>query len=227
MKPILRGRDIQRYRANWADLWLIAAFPSRAFDIEEYSSVKNHLLTYGKQRLEQSGLNLANGDKARKKTPHAWYELQDTCAYHELFEKPKLLWRTMADSTTEMGAFVFDESGFFYPLDSAFMMTGKNLHFLYGVLNSPVISWYVSKSGLTTGMGIPSWKKFVVDEIPIIDPGESEIGEFASMVSDLMIAVDRRDFEEIRDLEGSVNSQVVNFYGLTPAETSVLDRFGY
>ena len=29
IRPILRGRDIKRYGYYWADLWLIATFPSR------------------------------------------------------------------------------------------------------------------------------------------------------------------------------------------------------
>ena len=41
IRPILRGRDIKRYGYNWADLWLIATFPSRHYDIKEYPAVEN------------------------------------------------------------------------------------------------------------------------------------------------------------------------------------------
>ena len=85
IKPILRGRDIKRYYINWADLWLIATFPSLHLDIENYPAIKRHLLTYGKARLEQAGKKLPDGSKSRKRTPHAWFELQDTCAYHAEF----------------------------------------------------------------------------------------------------------------------------------------------
>ncbi|MXW79393.1 MAG: hypothetical protein F4Z57_10515, partial [Gemmatimonadetes bacterium] len=92
IKPVLRGRDIQRYRAEWAKLWLIATFPTLVLNIDDYPAVKRHLLSFGKARLEQSGKTLPNGTKSRKKTVHAWYELQDTCAYHEVFKKEKLIW---------------------------------------------------------------------------------------------------------------------------------------
>ena len=50
IRPILRGRDIKRYAYEWANLWLIATFPSRHYDIDEYPSVKQHLLSYGIER---------------------------------------------------------------------------------------------------------------------------------------------------------------------------------
>ena len=55
IRPILRGRDIKRYGYEWANLWLIATFPSMHYDIEKYPAVKEHLLTFGKERLEQTG----------------------------------------------------------------------------------------------------------------------------------------------------------------------------
>ena len=55
IRPILRGRDIKRYGYNWAHLYLIATFPARHYDIEEYPAVKNHLLTFDKKRLRDAG----------------------------------------------------------------------------------------------------------------------------------------------------------------------------
>ncbi len=40
IRPILRGRDIKRYGYEWAGLYLIATFPSRHYDIEQYPAVK-------------------------------------------------------------------------------------------------------------------------------------------------------------------------------------------
>ena len=71
IRPILRGRDIKRYGYDWAKLYLIATFPSRHYDIEQYPAVKQHLLSFGKERLEQTGKTYSvNGEKvkARKKT---------------------------------------------------------------------------------------------------------------------------------------------------------------
>ena len=99
---MVRGRDIRRYQVDWKGLWLIATFPARDLDIDDYPAVREYLLSFGKARLEQSGLRLPDGTlsrgrrlpdgaRARKKTGHTWYEMQDTCAYYEEFAGEKLI----------------------------------------------------------------------------------------------------------------------------------------
>ena len=81
IRPILRGRDIKRYGYDWAGLYLIATFPSRHYDIEMYPAVKKHLLSFGMERLEQTGkTHIVNGEKikSRKKTNKKWFETQDS-----------------------------------------------------------------------------------------------------------------------------------------------------
>ena len=55
IRPILRGRDIKRYGYEWADLWLIATFPARKYDIEEYPAVKEYLLSFAEPMLREAG----------------------------------------------------------------------------------------------------------------------------------------------------------------------------
>ena len=73
IKPVLRGRDIQRYRARWADMWLIDTHNGYggvpAIDIDDYPAVKAYLDDHYDQ-LEK------RYDKGR--TP---YNLRN-CAYH-------------------------------------------------------------------------------------------------------------------------------------------------
>ena len=148
IKPVLRGRDIQRYQAQWRGLWLIATFPALDLNIDNYPAVKRHLLSFGKRRLEQSGKRLPNGERSRKKTSNAWFEMQDTCAYHEDFAKEKLFWADMAAE----GRFAFsvDEA---YCNDKGYIMTGASLKYLCAVLNSSLITWWVRNMAATTGMG--------------------------------------------------------------------------
>ena len=46
IRPILRGRDIKRYCYDWADLYLIATFPAKHYDIDLYPAVKEYLLSF-------------------------------------------------------------------------------------------------------------------------------------------------------------------------------------
>ncbi|MRN15860.1 type II restriction endonuclease [Riemerella anatipestifer] len=76
IRPLLRGRDIKRYSYEFADLYLITTFPSLKIDIELYPAVKQHLMSFGYDRLKQTG------DKgARKKTNNQWFETQDSIGY--------------------------------------------------------------------------------------------------------------------------------------------------
>jgi len=99
IRPILRGRDIKRYGYDWAGLYLIATFPSRHYDIEQYPAVKAHLLSFGMERLEQTGKeSIVNGQKvkARKKTNNKWFETQDSISYWDDFSKPKIVYREIS-----------------------------------------------------------------------------------------------------------------------------------
>ena len=55
IRPILRGRDIKRYGYNWADLWIIATFPARKYDIEQYPAVRQYLLSFAEEDLREAG----------------------------------------------------------------------------------------------------------------------------------------------------------------------------
>lgn len=134
IRPILRGRDIKRYGYNWAGLYLIATFPSRHYDIEQYPAVKKYLLSFGIERLEQTGkVHNVNGEKikARKKTNNKWFETQDSISYWEDFSKPKIIYPNM----TKYMPFVYDEANFLTN-QKCFIITGQNMAYLNAFLNS-------------------------------------------------------------------------------------------
>ena len=45
IRPILRGRDIKRYGYVFANQYLIATFPAKQYDIDDYPALKDHLAT--------------------------------------------------------------------------------------------------------------------------------------------------------------------------------------
>jgi len=46
-------------------------------------------------------------------------------------------------------------------------MTGENLKYLLGILNSKLSEWYFHLIGTTTGMGTNRWKKYKIELFPI------------------------------------------------------------
>ena len=143
IRPILRGRDIKRYGYNWAGLYLIATFPSRHYDIEQYPAVKEYLLSFGIERLEQTGKeHNVNGEKikARKKTSNKWFETQDSISYWEDFYQPKVMWKIIGCNIN----FCFDESKFICN-NAVDIMVGEKDRLIQfvGLMNSKLFDWYL------------------------------------------------------------------------------------
>ena len=215
LKPVLRGRDIARYRANWAGLWLISTFPSLNLNIDAYPAIKQHLLSFGKARLAQEGRQLPGGVRSRKKTPNAWYELQDTCAYHKEFHKEKLFWMHMAPH----GRFALGEPNVVCN-QKCFMITGNHLNYLCAVLNSALVTWLVKHTAVTTGMGLPQWDKFTVEEVPIVPLGSSTntMRWFHCVVQRILEAIAGGNSQEVNQLQRAIDHKVFSLYGLNPEE---------
>ena len=143
IRPILRGRDIKRYGYEWAELWLIATFPSRHYNIDEYPAVKQYLLSFGIERLEQTGkTHIVNGEKvkSRKKTHNKWFETQDSISYWEDFSKPKVMWKIIGCNIN----FCFDEKQLICN-NAVDIMTGDRDYLIQfvGLMNSKLFDWYL------------------------------------------------------------------------------------
>ena len=149
IRPILRGRDIKKYSFSYADLWLISLFPSRHYNIDDYPAIKRHLLSFGMERLEQTGrVYSINGQniRARKKTNNKWYETQDSISYWDDFSKQKIVYREISE---EMDACIIDEE--VYVNNKCYIITGEHLEYLICVLNSKLFNKIILQSANQTG----------------------------------------------------------------------------
>ena len=217
IKPVLRGRDIQRYQAQWVGLWLIATFPSLQLDIEDYLAVKEYLLFFGKDRLEQSGKTLADGGKSRKKTQHSWFELQDATAYHEDFAKEKLIWIELVEN----GRFAYDDSGI-YGEATSFIMTGAHIKYLCAILNGTLIRWYLRQIAPTSGMGTLRWKKVYIETIPIPQISAAEQRPFIRLIDRILTAKRADPKADTAALEAEIDQLLYRLYGLTDEEIAIV-----
>ena len=164
IRPILRGRDIKRYGYEFADLWLIATFPSKHYDIDDYPAVKKWLQSFGK-KLEQTGEEYidSNGikQKCRKKTNNKWFETQDSIAYWNDFSKQKIVWSDIATEPT----FALIDAGIYFN-NTCYMLCNAPQYILQ-ILNSPLMGWYFRKISTDLGNGQRYFKQFV-ELLPII-----------------------------------------------------------
>ena len=214
IRPILRGKDIKRYGYEWADLWLIATFPSRHYDIDLYPAVKQYLLAFGIERLEQTGkVHTVNGEqiKSRKKTNNKWFETQDSISYWEDFSKPKIIFQEIVQSSQ----FLYDETIHYFCNDTGRIIVGSQLPFILGVLNSKLFFYAVKKfygGGVLGEHGI-RMKHTFFGNFPCL-PYDKKIEDIANHLS---CNFDTKLAEELDRIIGES-------YSLTEEEISVIQK---
>ena len=210
IKPVLRGRDIQRYRAKWADMWLIDTHNGYgdvpAIDIEKYPAVKAHLDCHY-QALER------RYDKGA--TP---YNLRN-CAYHAEFIKEKLLWIELVNN----GRFAYDDDGF-YGEATTFLLTGECIKYLCAVLNAKLIRWFLRKVAPTSGMGTLRWKKVYVERLPIPRLTNARRDSFSRLIDRILAEMDGDQNSDTSELEAEIDKGVYQLYGLSPLEISAVEK---
>ena len=213
IRPILRGRDIKRYGYDWANLYLIATFPSRHYDIDKYPAVKQYLLSFGIERLEQTGkTHVVGGEKvkARKKTNNKWFETQDSISYWEVFSMPKIMYPNM----TKYIPFYFDEKGF-YQNDKSFMITGANVAYLTAFLNSSLFKFCFLNNFPELQGGTRELRKIFFDKIPVLKVSDEINNSFIPLLNDIQNEYTKQKAQRI-------DSMLFDLYNLTTDERKVI-----
>lgn len=213
IRPILRGRDIKRYSYTFAGLWLIATFPSRQYNIDDYPAVKDYLLSFGMERLEQTGKkHSVNGIEviARKKTNNKWFETQDSISYWNDFAEQKIIWGNLCLSAQ----FALAEEGFFINAPSPMIVPGNK--FVLAVLNSKLGDWYIRQLGVTRNGGYFEYKPMFVEQLPIPKLSEIEQSKFVDLVDKILLA--KNHLEDSSTIEGELDALIYQLYGLDEDE---------
>ncbi len=213
IRPILRGRDIKRYGYEFADLYLIATFPSLEIDIEQYPIIKQHLLSFGYDRLKQTG-ELGS----RKKTNNKWFETQDSISYWDDFSKQKIIWIELSDYSN----FSLDTEGYFMN-NTVFFINGTRLPYIISFLNSKLCEWYFTKIAATSGAGTRRWIKMYIEQIciPLLVEKEFEKNlEFHVLELHKL----KKIKAETSELENKIDSEFFKLFKLSVEEISFIQN---
>jgi len=215
IRPILRGRDIKRYGYEFADQYIIATFPSRKYDINDYPAVRDHLIEYGKNKLEQSGK-----PGARKKTTHKWFEIQDTIAYWDDFSKQKIMWaETMRIHKSDIQNFLrfgFTKTGIFTD-KTCFFATGNNLYYLLAYLNSSLGRYLCKRYVSILDNGGYLMQKTYLEPVPIIKPINEKIKELEMICKKIIEGQnDKYEFE--------INKKIYELYGFSQDDVKYIEN---
>jgi hypothetical protein len=254
IKPILRGRDIKRYKAEFADLWLIM-FPkgftiksiqkeynliSEPDIVEEsnqyyyktedsnlilseamprygfyepdpawnfiktnYPAIANHLIKY-KSQLE---IRQDQGDY--------WWELR-ACAYLDDFEKDKIIYPNMS----KFLPFVYDSNNI-YANPKCYILTGGNLKYLLGLLNSKISSFWIRENCPELLGGTRELQKRIIENLPITQISIEAQQPFIDLVD--IILAKKENNEDTSKEEKEIDMMVYKLYDLTEEEIKIVE----
>ena len=153
-----------------------------------------------------------------QKTPHRWFEMQDTCAYHAEFGKEKLFWIDLS----HVGRFAYADSHEMFCVNSAYMLSGSFVKFLCAVLNSQLIGWFMRKTALNSGMGVVRWIRSTVDVLPIPRPKQNDNRCLVRLVDRILQERATGRVLQTATIERQINDIVYMLYGLTKEEIEVV-----
>ncbi len=211
IKPVLRGRDVNRYHAKWANLWRIDTHNGYgdvpAIDVNNYRAVKAHLDAFY-PRLEKRH-NKGN-------TP---YNLCN-CVYHAEFAKPKVIY----PETTHAANFFYDDGKYFIE-KTCFMITGRDLKILVGLLSSTLLTFAYKRfySGTVLGKKGYQYNKHSLERLPVVQIPVAEQASFIALVDAILAAKAADSGAETADLEKKLDERIYAWYNLTQDEISVVE----
>ena len=220
IKPVLRGKDIKRYHAKWNGLYIISTFPALNLNIDDYPGVKNYLIEFGKDRLEQVGKTLADGTKSRKKTRNEWFETQDQIAYYSEFDKEKVAY----PETTHSANFIYDKGHYFLE-KTCFMITGSNLKVIVGLLSSTLLTFTYKRfcSGTVLGARGYQYNKHALEKLPVVKIPASQQQSFIALVDQILDAKQTNSDADTSSLENEIDTLVYELYNLTEDEIAIVE----
>lgn len=221
IKPWLRGRDIKRWRAEWAGLYIIAVQNSadagcrnpwrgerdervaRRIFANSYPAIHDHLVPFEK-RLRR-----------RKDHGRFWWELR-ACAYYEKFQRVKFIWPRNTHPL-EM-QFSLDQKGTFVN-DKAYLIPDAPL-WLLGLLNSRLMRWYADKTSTKLrGSYLELKSDGVVGDFPIVIPDPSTTIEIENVVRQCVSG------RAQLDSESQLDEMALDVYGCSPVERKLVSSW--
>ena len=183
IKPLLRGRDIKRWKINFNDYYLL--FIDWEFEINKYPSIKNYLSKFKNDLEKRPAVN---------KGAINWYVLSSYgSTYYKKFESPKLIYPVIAPKLLA----VYDEENF-YINDKCFMITSDeiDLKYLGSLLSSNVLNFVFTMLSSSLQGNYYELRKIYVEQLPIYRATLLEQKPFIEK-ADLMIKFNKELMNEI------------------------------
>jgi hypothetical protein len=207
IRPILRGRDIERYKTNFAELYLINThngIPGKKIppiDIKNFPAVKEHLDKYWEKIKDRDDQGV---------TP---YNLR-SCAYMDEFSKQKIIWGNL----NLKAAFTLASENMLVNAPATMIVPGDK--FILGILNSKLADYYIRNLGVTRNGGYFEYKPMFISQMPVPDPKPGDRKTIESLVEKILGS--NKGNMDISNLDTELNMYIYKLYLLTEKEINFI-----
>ena len=219
LKPFLRGRDVKRWRVDFANQYLIKIESSENkkhpwSGKSEKEAEKIFAKTYPAihARFEDFRAPLINRDDQGK----YFWELR-SCVYWKEFEEPKIVIPAIEQDVE----YAPDFSGYFSNDKTSICIT-NSISYLLGLLNSKLLWWFIKHTAASRQGGFYEFKPMYVMQIPIPSTANSRPSEI--LVDQILAAKRANPAADVSALEGEIDQLVYRLYGLTAEEIAIVEE---
>lgn len=221
LKPFLRGRDVKRWRVNFADYYLIqiessenkqhawSSFKKTESDKAEKVFAETHPAIHRHLNQFRAAL-IKRFDKGR-----FFWELR-ACAYWNAFDKAKIVYPDIAIKSEfgyDEGGRLLANTGYIIPTDDKFLLA---------CLNSKVV-WHYYLSLTNTIRG--GYVRFIyqyVTQLPIPNATPAEQAAISSRVEKILAAKAADSAADVSGLEREIDELVADLYELDEDERKLV-----
>ena len=237
IKPFLRGRDVKRWRTEFAEQYLIKIESSenknhpwsgksekeaeKVFK-KTYPAIYEHFQSLQNIKLEKLDArgcrNKLEQLKSRDDQGKYFWELR-SCAYWKEFEQPKIVIPAITSNVEYAADYEMHFSN-----DKTSICVANKPNYLLGLLNSKVLWWFIRQTAASKQGGFYEFKPMYVSVLPIpaVTPEKQKPVEL--LVERILSAKQRDPRSNVSAMEREIDKLVYALYGLMPEETKQIEE---
>jgi hypothetical protein len=215
LKPFLRGRDVKRWRIDFAEQYLIKIESSENkkhpwSDTSQKEAEEIFTKTYPAiykyfSQFRESLIKRCDQGKF-------FWELR-SCIYWQEFEQPKIIYPDIAIRCE----FTFDTNNLF--LDCTLFLIPSQSKYLLGCLNSSIVQFFINQICPAVRGDFRRFKSIYVSQIPIPTATNSQREAIEILVEQCLDSKGK----DIKHIEKEIDQLVYQLYGLTEAEIKIVE----
>ncbi len=226
IKPVLRGREIQKYISVWEKSYIV--FIPWHFPLNEDQSIvgastkaekefsNKYKVVYEYLKSHKKELSERNQDETGIR--YEWYALQRCAAtYEEEFSKEKVIWKRIGS----LLRFTYSNKEI-YCLDSTCIATGEKIKYLTALLNSKLCQYQLFEKAPKTGMGDLIISVQALEPVLVYYPEEDEQKKIERIVD--KIIEKKKLNQDTTALENEIDIMIYKLYNLTYEEVEIVDQ---